>query len=111
MSAPADALRTVLEQERQSLLRGALDELEAFAARKQDLVAALADAPPTRAATARLRAELKRNAALLQAAAEGVRSARDTLDTRRRAARTALYHADGSAQIPPAAGHKVERKA
>jgi hypothetical protein len=90
MSDPATlarALTDLLASEARDLRQGDLSRLAERAEAKSALLAALEAAPAARGpALERLRAEAARNAALIEAAAQGVRAARDRLAVLVRAA-------------------------
>ncbi|MCC5963974.1 MAG: hypothetical protein JJU09_12690 [Rhodobacteraceae bacterium] len=111
MTRAARHLHTLLEEERRALLAGNLDGLDDLAQRKQHCAENLARTRPDSATLDALRSAIERNAALMQAAHDGIGDVMRALDARRLAARTTFYRADGSAAQPQQPPHKVERKA
>ena len=111
MTRAARRLHALLEEERRALLAGHLDGLDDLAQRKQHCAESLAHARPDGAMLEALRIASQRNAALMQAARDGIGGAVRALDARRLAARTTFYRADGSAAQPEQPPRKVERKA
>jgi len=76
---------TLLEQERNALIEGRLDDLVALIARKEELAHALADAPLGESdALERLQRKAARNQAMLDSALRGIKSVSTRLSTIRK---------------------------
>lgn len=107
-----DQMRRVLDQQRDCLKCGRLDELAGLAARLENLAAGLGERTIGRDELAALRAEAGENAVLLHAALKGVEAARARLLAIRNAGRgLAVYTATGQAVRHPVAPATVERRA
>jgi flagellar biosynthesis/type III secretory pathway chaperone len=90
-------LERLLEDERKLLRAGRLAELPAFERRKSRLIAELAGANLPKGDIEHLRRAATRNAGLLEAAAEGIRSVLDRVRVREAAADAIeTYTANGS---------------
>lgn len=105
-------LLTLLKDERQAIRTGELARLDTLAARKDQLLADIAQLKLSAQEAMALRESADRNARLLQAAIRGVRDARDRLAALQ-SARDELnvYSADGARRQVAAAPRKLERKA
>ena len=110
--SPAEALLSLLREERAAIRAGDLTGLATLAERKAALMPAIAAGRPTRAVVARLDRALAHNARLLAAACDGIRAAQARLsalsDVRRG---LSLYTARGDrrtvAQRPDTLEHKA----
>ena len=89
-------LAELLEEERDALLRGQIDQLDRFMVQKELLSSALQTAGPEQLRLLAL--PLARNAALINAARAGVQDVLDTLK-KQRAARTSLSSYDRSGSL------------
>ncbi len=98
MNTGPEALRALLEEERDALLAGELDRLAALADRKEHLCAALADAGPGDDHMRVLRDALTQNAALLKAAQAGLDAARLVLSGERPVQTMTVYARDGASR-------------
>ncbi len=111
MTDTSTCLLALLDAERDALMAGNYDDLEGFAAQKLAFVEALRPHPPREPLARRIRDRINRNEALMRSASDGFRAVIQALSARQAAARTTLYHPDGSAQIMPNSARTVERKA
>lgn len=111
MNNAPQRLLALLDAERNALMTGNYDQLQGIAAEKQALIAALQRRPPQDTSARLLRERLSRNEALMRSASVGFREGIQALSRYKAAARTTLYHPDGSAQIRPNSARAVERKA
>lgn len=110
---PLDTLCTTLDAERDALLRGDHDALAPLLEHKERQLAALArdGAATPEAIRARITPRLERNRALLEAAAEGLRAARERLCSDSARAELSTYGADGARNTAPSPGTRLERRA
>jgi flagellar biosynthesis/type III secretory pathway chaperone len=90
------ALQDVLEAERAALLSGRLQDVIPLAERKLALIGSLQAIPGNRALPEDVSASAKRNAALLEAAARGIKSALARIEDIKSAAITTTYDARGA---------------
>ncbi|WP_298563337.1 hypothetical protein [uncultured Aliiroseovarius sp.] len=75
-----NALRTLLEDERQMILNGDFRDLPALTKAKEDALSQLGESSATQKQLAELQTIAARNQSLLTAAANGIRSARKRLE-------------------------------
>lgn len=109
-----DRLDGLLEQERDALLSGELEDIARIAAQKEELMDALnAIAPGDRGNLQSLQAKVARNQVLLDGALQGIRKVATRLAALRRIRRTLeTYDASGRKQtIQGEIDHKVEKRA
>ncbi|PZX47217.1 hypothetical protein LY56_00512 [Roseinatronobacter thiooxidans] len=111
MTAPTTQLHALLKEEEAAVLSGKYDQLEALAQAKQRAVQALDTATLPRAMLRSLHDRLRRNAALLGAAAQGVQDAKAALAQLRAGQQTHLYHQDGTSKTMQPIANRLEHKA
>ncbi len=109
-----DALNQLLDDERETLLKGKLDALDPLLQRKETLfseILTLEDQPKDRLAT--LRAKSQRNQVLLESALQGIRAVSDRMKILRRVKGSLeTYNNQGQRQaVDLSAGRKVEKRA
>jgi hypothetical protein len=109
---PISALEELLDTEITAIQSADFTGLDAFADRKEALLAALTSGPaPEPRAIERLRAKARRNAAALDAAGRGLRAAGRRMAELARAGRPETYDAGGRRKgLAPATG-KLEHRA
>ena len=113
-TTPAERLLRLLEDERMVLLEGDLGALPAFIAAKERLLAEIEADPKSvdAALLTRLRTAATVNQALLDAAAKGVRAARERLELARSGGPAlSTYDATGKPATRSVPHPKVERRA
>ena len=98
MSTPLEALRALLQAERDALLAGDFASLAGLADRKEHLCAALKDVDPGQTQIRALRDALEQNAGLLKAAQTGLDAARLVLAAERPVQTMTVYARDGASQ-------------
>ncbi len=103
-------LEDILEKERHLILAARFDDLERLSARKTSLSARIGQAGRAdREHVARLRASAARNDALLQSAAQGLKSALQQISDLRSLGDPTIYAADGTRNpIAPRAGKLLQ---
>jgi len=111
MQTSLQALRALLEEEKDALLRGKYDKLEAFAEAKQQVVQSLDGHDLPQATLEVLRRSLAQNAALLGSAAQGIQDARHLLVRLRGGQATQMYDRHGTSKTMRTVENKLERKA
>lgn len=104
-------LLTLLQQEREALLGGDYDQLERLANAKEQAVKAIQAQSMPRGILANLQKRLERNMAMLGAAAEGVRDARQRLAQLRSGHETQMYDRLGASRTIRPPRHELEHKA
>ena len=110
---PVEILCRTLDAEREALLRGDHDTLMPLLDRKERELTALGRAPGAdpEAIRTRVLPRLERNRDLLEAAADGLRAARDRLQKDSARGDLCTYDADGARNPPARAGNRLERRA
>lgn len=103
-------LRTLLEEEKQALLRADFDSLEALAERKEGLVQKLSATPLRDNKLADLRDANAHNQALLAAIAKGISGVRLIVLDHHKARNTSFYQKDGTqSPLLPRSGKLAHR--
>ncbi|NDW54576.1 hypothetical protein [Aliiroseovarius sp. PrR006] len=107
-----NALLTLLEDERQMILKGDLRDLPSLTEAKAEALSQLGQSAVTQPQLARLQALAARNQSLLSAAANGIRSARQRLDAiRNRDQGVKTYTRTGAAQVLSREASNFEKRA
>lgn len=105
-------LMTLLEQERQAVRRGQVDQLSDIAARKDQMMGHVAAMQLTRQDARALRDAADRNGRLIAAALSGVRDAQHRLAALSEASDgLTVYSADGAKARVNSTGRTLQRKA
>ncbi|MGP9789915.1 hypothetical protein [Roseinatronobacter sp. NSM] len=103
-------LRTLLDQEKQALLRADFDSLEELAERKETLVQKLSAHPLHDSKLAELRDANAHNQALLAAIAKGISGVRGIVMDHHKARNTSFYQKDGTqSPLLPRSGKLAHR--
>ncbi len=109
----AGTLADILEREHRALMQGRFDLLQGLLPEKERALGALGQVRD-RATLARLRSSFERNQALLQAAAQGIRTAREVIARTRRAPQgeaLVTYDRNGRRTDMTVPGPRTERRA
>lgn len=110
-------LRSLLEQEREALMRADLERLDALAVRKTALLERLEPhqetprEPRERQLAEAVAAETQRNQALIEAALAGVRDAQDVIARARKPRKHNTYGRDGRRETMGDSPSRLERRA